>query len=116
MIVCVCIDSMCVCVCVCMCAPREVDMCVRSVVWAETSGRIEHLLTSLNSDPEPGNAAYALDGLALLLHLVALCTTPTRYTHTHTHTFCFVFLFCCLFFSFFVKRKTLKYISKLFIF
>ncbi|XP_030212900.1 serine/threonine-protein kinase ATR [Gadus morhua] len=55
----------------------EVDMRVRSVVWAETSSRMEHLLTSLNSEPEPGDAVHALDGLALLLHLVALCTTPT---------------------------------------
>ena len=83
---------MCVCVCVCVCvhvytcAPREVDMRVRSVVWAETSSRMEHLLTSLNSEPEPGDAVHALDGLALLLHLVALCTTPTRSEHARTQT------------------------------
>ncbi|KAK0130626.1 Serine/threonine-protein kinase atr [Merluccius polli] len=55
----------------------EVDMRVRSAVWAETSRHLEHLLTSLNSEPEFVHGTRALEGLALVLHLAALCTSPT---------------------------------------
>ncbi|KAJ3613478.1 hypothetical protein NHX12_019727 [Muraenolepis orangiensis] len=55
----------------------EVDMRVQSVVWAETSAHLQLLLTSLNSEPEPEQGVRALEGLSLVLHLAALCTSPT---------------------------------------
>ncbi|XP_034530392.1 serine/threonine-protein kinase ATR [Notolabrus celidotus] len=57
----------------------EVDMRVRSDVWAAVNSRLEELLTSLNSDgPEPAQTLFALEGLCLILHLAACCSSPTR--------------------------------------
>lgn len=56
-------------------------MRVRSEVWAVVNHRLEELLTFLNSDsnePEITQTVCALDGLALILHLAALCSSPTR--------------------------------------
>lgn len=61
-----------------MCVFREVDMRVRSDVWAAVNSRLEELLTFLNSDPETPRTLPALEGLALILHLAALCSSPTR--------------------------------------
>uniref|UniRef100_A0A667ZDZ5 Serine/threonine-protein kinase ATR n=1 Tax=Myripristis murdjan TaxID=586833 RepID=A0A667ZDZ5_9TELE len=58
-------------------SPAEVDMRVRSDVWAAVNGRLEELLTFLNSDPETPRTLPALEGLALILHLAALCSSPT---------------------------------------
>ncbi|KAM9341615.1 serine/threonine-protein kinase ATR [Symphorus nematophorus] len=58
----------------------EVDMRVGSEVWAVVNSRLEELLTFLNSDsdePESTNTLSALKGLALILHLAALCSSPT---------------------------------------
>ncbi|XP_044230797.1 serine/threonine-protein kinase ATR [Thunnus albacares] len=58
----------------------EVDMRVRSEVWAVVNSRLEELLTFLNSDtdePEITQTLSALEGLALILHLAALCSSPT---------------------------------------
>nr|XP_046268909.1 serine/threonine-protein kinase ATR [Scatophagus argus] len=56
----------------------EVDMRVRSQVWAVANSRLEELLTFMNSDePEPTQTLSALKGLALILHLAALCSSPT---------------------------------------
>lgn len=65
----------------CLCVVSEVDMRVRSEVWAVVNGRLEELLTFLNSDseePETTQTLSALKGLALILHLAALCSSPTR--------------------------------------
>lgn len=63
----------------CLCALSEVDMRVRSEVWAVVNTRLEELLTFLNSDgPETTETLSALEGLALILHLAALCSSPTR--------------------------------------
>uniref|UniRef100_A0A3B4Z4L9 Serine/threonine-protein kinase ATR n=1 Tax=Stegastes partitus TaxID=144197 RepID=A0A3B4Z4L9_9TELE len=59
------------------CVFEEVDMRVRSEVWAVLNGRLEELLTLLNSDstePESTKTLSALQGLALILHLAALCS------------------------------------------
>ncbi len=64
----------------CLCALSEVDMRVRSEVWAVVNSRLEELLTFLNSDseePETTQTLSALEGLALILHLAALCSSPT---------------------------------------
>ncbi|XP_047467138.1 serine/threonine-protein kinase ATR [Mugil cephalus] len=56
-----------------------VDMHARSEVWAVLSGRMEELLTLLNSDsaePETTQTLSALQGMALILHLAALCSSP----------------------------------------
>lgn len=53
-------------------------------VWAVVSGRLEELLTLLNLDsaePESTETLCALQGLAVLLHLSARCSSPIRY-HT----------------------------------
>ncbi|XP_029349910.1 serine/threonine-protein kinase ATR [Echeneis naucrates] len=58
----------------------ELDMRARSQVWAVVNCRLEELLTLLNSDSaEPGTTQTlsALEGLALILHLAALCSYPT---------------------------------------
>ncbi|XP_062295726.1 serine/threonine-protein kinase ATR [Scomber scombrus] len=58
----------------------EVDMRVRSEVWAVVNRRLEELLTFLISDsnePEITQTLCALEGLALILHLAALCSSPT---------------------------------------
>ncbi|XP_055785850.1 serine/threonine-protein kinase ATR isoform X2 [Salvelinus fontinalis] len=67
--------------------PMEVDMRVRSEVWAAVSGRLDDLLASLvncdldpttpEPDADPQMTLRALEGLALILHLAGLC-----YTHT----------------------------------
>ncbi|XP_067335525.1 serine/threonine-protein kinase ATR isoform X2 [Channa argus] len=57
----------------------ELDMRVRSEVWAVANGRLEELLTFLNSDsaqPETTLTLSALKGLAVILHLAALCSSP----------------------------------------
>ncbi len=64
----------------CLCVLSEVDMRVRSEVWAVVNSRLEELLTFLNSDseePETTQTLSALEGLALILHLAALCSSPT---------------------------------------
>ncbi|XP_071354256.1 serine/threonine-protein kinase ATR [Trachinotus anak] len=61
-------------------SPAELDMRVRSEVWAVVNSRLEELLTLLNSDsaePETTQTLSALEGLALTLHLAALCSSPT---------------------------------------
>lgn len=56
-----------------------VDMRVFSEVWAATNNRLEELLMFLNSDqPETARTLLMLKGLSLILHLAALCSTPTR--------------------------------------
>ncbi|CAB1433197.1 unnamed protein product [Pleuronectes platessa] len=58
----------------------ELDMRVQSEVWAVVNSRLEELLTLLNSDsaePETHQTLCALEGLALTLHLAALCSSPT---------------------------------------
>nr|XP_046179436.1 serine/threonine-protein kinase ATR [Oncorhynchus gorbuscha] len=67
--------------------PMEVDMRVRSEVWAAVSSRLDDLLASLvncdldpttpEPDADPQMTLRALEGLALILHLAGLC-----YTHT----------------------------------
>lgn len=59
-------------------------MRVRSEVWAVVNSRLEELLTLLNSgQAESAQTLPALEGLALILHLAALCSSPTRqYTNT----------------------------------
>ena len=50
-----------------------------SDVWAVVNSRLEELLTFLISDgPETKQTLCALEGLALILHLAALCSAPTR--------------------------------------
>ncbi|KAM3594960.1 uncharacterized protein V6R79_015962 [Siganus canaliculatus] len=59
------------------------DMRVSSEVWAVVNSRLEELLTLLNSDtnePEATKTLSALEGLALILHLAALCSSPTSPT------------------------------------
>lgn len=56
-------------------------MRVHSEVWAVVNSRLEELLTSLNSDSEEQESTQplsALQGVALILHLAALCSSPTR--------------------------------------
>lgn len=56
-------------------------MRVRSEVWAVVNGRLEELLTLLNSNsvgPESAQTLSALEGLALSLHLAAVSSSPTR--------------------------------------
>lgn len=56
-----------------------VDMRVSSEVWAATNNRLEDLLMFLNSEQsETSQTLYVLKGLSLILHLAALCSTPTR--------------------------------------
>ncbi|XP_056250377.1 serine/threonine-protein kinase ATR [Seriola aureovittata] len=58
----------------------ELDMRVRSEVWAVVNSRLEELLALLNSDsvePETTQTLSALEGLALTFHLAALCSSPT---------------------------------------
>ncbi|KAM4625275.1 serine/threonine-protein kinase ATR [Polymixia lowei] len=65
-------------------SPMEADMRVRSKVWAVMNSRLEELLTFLNSDPDDPKALQtlpALDGLVLILHLAALCSSPTSPSH-----------------------------------
>lgn len=59
----------------------EVDMRVHSEVWAVVNSRLEELLTLLTSDSEEQESTQplsALQGVALILHLAALCSSPTR--------------------------------------
>lgn len=59
----------------------EVDMRVYSEVWAVVNSRLEELLTLLTSDSEEQESTRplsALQGVALILHLAALCSSPTR--------------------------------------
>lgn len=56
-------------------------MRVRSEVWAVLESRLEELLTLLNSDsaePETTQTLSALQGVALILHLASLCSSPIR--------------------------------------
>lgn len=63
----------------CVCIASVVDMRVSSEVWAAANNRLEELLTFLNSDhPETSRALCVLKGVSLILHLAALCSTPTR--------------------------------------
>lgn len=63
----------------CLCVFSEVDMRVRSEVWAVVNSRLEELLTFLDSaKPETTQTLSALEGLALILHLAALWSSPTR--------------------------------------
>lgn len=56
-----------------------VDMRVSSEVWSATNNRLEELLMFLNSDqPETSQTLCVMKGLSLILHLAALCSTPTR--------------------------------------
>lgn len=71
----------CLCVDVDVCVVSEVDMRVRSEVWAVVTSRQEELLKLLNSareDPETPQTLSALEGLALTTRLAALCTSPTK--------------------------------------
>lgn len=54
-------------------------MRVRSKVWAGLNSRLEELLVLLDSaEPETTQSLSALQGLALILHLAALCSSPIR--------------------------------------
>uniref|UniRef100_A0A8C4H2C7 Serine/threonine-protein kinase ATR n=1 Tax=Dicentrarchus labrax TaxID=13489 RepID=A0A8C4H2C7_DICLA len=67
----------------CKSATISVDMRVLSEVWAVVNTRLEELLTFLNSDadePEATQILSALEGLALILHLAALCSSPTSHS------------------------------------
>ncbi|KAM8736458.1 serine/threonine-protein kinase ATR isoform 1-T1 [Acanthopagrus schlegelii] len=58
----------------------EVDMRVHSEVWTVVNSRLEELLTVLNSDSEEQETTQplsALQGVALIFHLAALCSSPT---------------------------------------
>uniref|UniRef100_A0A3B3YIZ0 Serine/threonine-protein kinase ATR n=1 Tax=Poecilia mexicana TaxID=48701 RepID=A0A3B3YIZ0_9TELE len=58
---------------------EELDMRVGSEVWAALTQRLEELLTVLSScsaEPESLQVLSALQGLALILHLAALCSSP----------------------------------------
>ncbi|KAM6960680.1 serine/threonine-protein kinase ATR [Aplochiton taeniatus] len=59
--------------------PMELDMRVRSELWAAVRARMEELLTSLNSDLQPDlkGSLPALEGLALILHLAGLCSSSS---------------------------------------
>lgn len=66
-------------------------------VWAAARGRLEELLTFLDSaEPEPTRTLSALEGVALLLHLAAGCSSPLRYRHTLWFRFWFWFWFFTL--------------------
>ncbi|KAM4723913.1 serine/threonine-protein kinase ATR [Anableps anableps] len=57
----------------------ELDMRVGSEVWATLNHRLEELLTLLSSncaEPESSQTLSALQGLALILRLAALCSSP----------------------------------------
>lgn len=57
------------------------DMRVHSKVWAALNSRLEELLMLLDSSsakPETTQSASALQGLALMLHQAALCSSPVR--------------------------------------
>ncbi|XP_072313429.1 serine/threonine-protein kinase ATR [Eucyclogobius newberryi] len=61
-------------------AKTEIDMRVRSEVWAVVSGRLEELLNFVNSNShsaENPEILPAIKGLALILHLATLCSSPT---------------------------------------
>lgn len=52
-----------------------------SEVWAVVSSRLEELLTLLNlssAEPEGMQTLCALQGLAIILHLSACCSSPIR--------------------------------------
>ncbi|KAF6726268.1 Serine/threonine-protein kinase ATR [Oryzias melastigma] len=56
---------------------NEVDMSARSEVWAVLKSRLEELLTLLSSEkPESPQTLWALQGLALILHLAGCCFSP----------------------------------------
>ncbi|MEQ2307392.1 hypothetical protein AMECASPLE_017722, partial [Ameca splendens] len=57
----------------------ELDMRVGSEVWTTLNHRLEELLALLNSDstePESSQTLATLQGLALILHLAAFCSSP----------------------------------------
>ncbi|KAJ0062993.1 hypothetical protein NL108_010267 [Boleophthalmus pectinirostris] len=60
-------------------AKTEMDMRVHSEVWAAINGRLEELLNFVNSK-SPGaenpEILSAVQGLALILHLATLCSSP----------------------------------------
>ncbi|XP_028293251.1 serine/threonine-protein kinase ATR [Gouania willdenowi] len=60
---------------------NEVDMCSRSDVWAVLTNRLEELLTSVTSEGESSHALCALQGVAIILHLAALCSSPISWPH-----------------------------------
>lgn len=54
-------------------------MRVSSEVWVVVNSQVEELLAFLNTDqPETLQILCALKGLALILHLAAQCSSPTR--------------------------------------
>ncbi|KAM9356452.1 serine/threonine-protein kinase ATR isoform 2-T2 [Pholidichthys leucotaenia] len=58
---------------------HKVDMCNRSEVWGVMNSRLEELLSILMSDSSKNESTQtlsALQGLTLLLHLTALCSSP----------------------------------------
>uniref|UniRef100_A0A3B4AQY2 Serine/threonine-protein kinase ATR n=1 Tax=Periophthalmus magnuspinnatus TaxID=409849 RepID=A0A3B4AQY2_9GOBI len=60
----------------------EIDMRVHSEVWAVINARLEELLNFVNSnshEAENPEILSAVQGLALILHLATLCSSPTRY-------------------------------------
>lgn len=61
-------------------AKSEIDMCIRSEVWPVVNSRLEELLNLVNSNchgfPNP-EIHSAIKGLALILHLAALFSSPT---------------------------------------
>ncbi|XP_074547648.1 serine/threonine-protein kinase ATR [Halichoeres trimaculatus] len=62
----------------CKSAGKRVDMRECSEVWAAVNARLEELLTLLDSgEPEPAQTLSALEGLSLILHLAACCSSPT---------------------------------------
>ena len=66
---------------VCLLVLSELDIAVQGEVWAVVNNRLEELLTLLSSDsaePETTQTLAALEGLALTLHLAALCSSPNR--------------------------------------
>lgn len=92
------------CLALCLYVLSELDMRVQSEVWAAANSRLEELLSFLNSDSaelETTKTVSALEGLALILHLAALHSSPIRYCtsmHMCRHS-TFLFLgFCHSFF------------------
>lgn len=66
----------------CLFVFSELDMRVSSDVWATLHRRLEELLALLSSDSagsESSQTLSALQGVALVLHLAALCSLPIRY-------------------------------------
>uniref|UniRef100_A0AAV2JJ36 Serine/threonine-protein kinase ATR n=1 Tax=Knipowitschia caucasica TaxID=637954 RepID=A0AAV2JJ36_KNICA len=61
-------------------AKIAIDMRIRNEVWAVVNGRLEELLSFLNSTShraENPELVSAIEGLSLMLHLATLCSSPT---------------------------------------